>query len=958
MIQRVSLRLLAVYCAVHRAIWLHVLVILAAGAALRWPLLALAPFFTTDSRCCYYHYAANQLLAGQPFDSNMLHLPGYAAFLAAILGVTGTHTFAVVLVQHALGLATGILVYAIGRRLFHPLVGLLAALATVLDVELALYEHEIMPETLFIFLMVSAMSILVLGLERYHWRAAAMFGLVAGLLVMVRPAGLMFAAVVILAPQRGMLGARAKVIIAALASLLAVLLPVMTWNKHQYDVFALTSSMQRNILVRIGDDLTGIERDSSLDRLLQDRRTGDPLLGQIKATIVNHPGGAGGSIWGRLEYRFDLTTIELDRYLQRVAIDYVFADPIAYAGETLRRATLLLAVPPGYASATYLLNWTRAEIEIAGGPDQLGISDDDLLRDQHWAQAYEQATSWLRYGSYAGALVILAVLAMSRYPGRAALLVASLGLVLLPAASAALETRYRYPVVWVVYLLAAVGVGVLASEVHAAWVARPLQWRRLLVGRGWEGFKHGQLPIAFAVLVSSLAALGLALAAGRGAFAHRSPEVPPAPTLGISRSLLSERLDRLDWHLPAAQPISHLVALGLPAQLAFDLVGPEVLVPDGQADAPLLLTVGHEVPGQVLKFVDLGSASSPTWDTTGWYEPLLVIRIEDGEHLSQFTDPLSKSMKLRRGDRLLVLAAVPGQSVAPEQFGVLRLHLGNGIVLSYPVEAEPLVVPRRDTAPAPQDWLAQYAAASARVAIVQREEVRVVAAESAFSAAPWLIALASGDRAAIRKWLPAETLERHAIQYVWVGNSLALKGEAATAVLDPTRLRPVLLQVHPGECPVRWRGLFVVATAAAATNVPLVPLTIPHPLAEDEFQGAIRFEAGVAGSLAPGQAAMVSLDVTNGSTQRWYGTCSSPTYPVGVAVEGRRSPEGPWTLVGEVLLTADLPAGATVQVAVEITAPQEAGWYELRACLIQRPDRVSPTTPATATVLVGVGNGG
>ena len=158
-----------------------------------------------------------------------------------------------------------------------------------------------------------------------------------------------------------------------------------------------------------------------------------------------------------------------------------------------------------------------------------------------------------------------------------------------------------------------------------------------------------------------------------------------------------------------------------------------------------------------------------------------------------------------------------------------------------------------------------------------------------------------------------------------MGNSLALKGEAATAVLDPTRLRPVLLQVHPGECPVRWRGLFVVATAAAATNVPLVPLTIPHPLAEDEFRGALRFGNGVAGSLAPGQAAMVSLDVTNGSTQRWYGTCSSPAYPVGVAVEGRRSPAAPWTLVGEVLLTDDLPAGATAQVAVEITAPRAAG---------------------------------
>ena len=146
----------------------------------------------------------------------------------------------------------------------------------------------------------------------------------------------------------------------------------------------------------------------------------------------------------------------------------------------------------------------------------------------------------------------------------------------------------------------------------------------------------------------------------------------------------------------------------------------------------------------------------------------------------------------------------------------------------------------------------------------------------------------------------------------------------------------------------------MVATATAATDAPLVPLTIPHLLAADEFQGVLSFGAGVVGALAPGGVTTVSLDVTNRSTQWWYGTCSSPAYPVGVAVEGRRSPEGPWKLVGEALLTADLPAGATTQIAVEITAPGEAGRYELRARLVQRPDRVSPATPATATVLVGV----
>ena len=98
--------------------------------------------------------------------------------------------------------------------------------------------------------------------------------------------------------------------------------------------------------------------------------------------------------------------------------------------------------------------------------------------------------------------------------------------------------------------------------------------------------------------------------------------------------------------------------------------------------------------------------------------------------------------------------------------------------------------------------------------------------------------------------------------------------------------------------------------------------------------------------------------MTNRSTQGWYGTCSSPAYPVGVAVEGRRSSEAPWSLAGEVLLTQDLPAGVTAQVAVEITAPREAGRYEVRARLVQRPDRVSATTPATAILVVRETSGG
>ena len=185
------------------AVWLHLAIILAAGAALRWPLLALAPFFTVDSYCCYYHYAANQFLAGLPFDSGLHYPPGYSLFLAAILAVTDGSTAAAMLVQHLLGLLTGVLVYCLGRRLFGPLVGLLAALLTVLDVELALYEHAVMTETLFALLLLCALAVVLLRVPGSIWLKVAGFGLVAGAATLVRPTGILLPGLVLFLPGLG-----------------------------------------------------------------------------------------------------------------------------------------------------------------------------------------------------------------------------------------------------------------------------------------------------------------------------------------------------------------------------------------------------------------------------------------------------------------------------------------------------------------------------------------------------------------------------------------------------------------------------------------------------------------------------------------------------------------------------------------------------------------------------------
>ena len=334
--------------------WLHLaMVILAAGVALRWPLLSLAPFFTVDSYCCYYHYAANQLLAGLPFDSGLHYPPGYSLFLAAILAVTDGSTAAAMLVQHLLGLLTGVLVYCLGRRLFGPLVGLLAALLTVLDVELALYEHAVMTETLFALLLLCALAAVLLRVPGSIWLKMAGFGLLAGAATLVRPTGLLLPCLVLFLPGLGTAsgagGAAAKrtrvrrlwrasrrvrLTLVAFVGAALIVVPVMAWNQRTHGMFALTTSLQRNMLYRI---------EEAPGRLLRGRGGGDPLLGQVKATVSHHSTSPLGEVrMNAYAPRFNLPQKELDRLLGRVALDFVLADPWAYVGDTMRRLPPLL----------------------------------------------------------------------------------------------------------------------------------------------------------------------------------------------------------------------------------------------------------------------------------------------------------------------------------------------------------------------------------------------------------------------------------------------------------------------------------------------------------------------------------------------------------------------------------------------------------------------------------------
>ena len=291
------------------------------------------------------------------------------------------------------------------------------------------------------------------------WLKVVGFGLLAGAATLVRPTGLLLPGLVLLlpglGPARGAAGAasrnaryrqlwhasrRVRLTLVAIVGAALIVVPVMVWNKRTHGVFALTSSLQRNMLYPI---------EAAPRRLLQGRGGGDPLLGQVKATISHHPTSPWTGPYGGLLDRFHLSNEALDRLLMRVALDFILADPLAYV------VHIVVRLPPfltgSGANAAGLVQYGRQEYIIAGGPSRLGVSGYDYGAELETAQAFDQQTGFLHYSHYSWVLIAFAAFGGTRHYGRSAMLVAiilAIAAVSVGTVNSGIPIRYRYPMHW------------------------------------------------------------------------------------------------------------------------------------------------------------------------------------------------------------------------------------------------------------------------------------------------------------------------------------------------------------------------------------------------------------------------------------------------------------------------------------------------------------------------------
>ena len=173
----------------RRALWLA----LAAGLLLRIAILSTTPALGTEI-VDEQHYAqlAGSILSGQGFASvggtpTSIRPPLYPGLVAAIWSVAGQNNLqAVRVVQIALALATALLVYALGSRIYGKTAGSFAAAAVWLYPSLIFFNFLLLTETLFTFLLVAFVLLTVMLIQTPRAWLAIACGLALGLGALTR----------------------------------------------------------------------------------------------------------------------------------------------------------------------------------------------------------------------------------------------------------------------------------------------------------------------------------------------------------------------------------------------------------------------------------------------------------------------------------------------------------------------------------------------------------------------------------------------------------------------------------------------------------------------------------------------------------------------------------------------------------------------------------------------------
>jgi 4-amino-4-deoxy-L-arabinose transferase-like glycosyltransferase len=375
--------------------------------------------------------------------------------------------------QHLMGLLVAVMIYALARHRFGApaWAAVLATLPVLYDGFEIQLEHLIMADTLFLFLAMAALTV-VLWSPRPSWRACLAAGLLLGVASIVRSTGLpllaVFAVYVIVVNWRGW-----RFMVAGLAACcVAFAVPVLgyeAWYKSTQGEFAMTDS-------------TGVFLYSRVMTFADCSRMSLPtdLLPLCTSVPPDKRPIAQAYIWTSASpldrYAQPMFSPTVDKLAERFAIAAIEAQPLDYArtvwDDTVRSFEWNRSVfPNGQTYNAYLFSSKPLEVPAGpyggyqsveayyarGNPQTVVVNPfAAVIKD------YQQYV-WLP-GTVYGVILLVGLFGIVRRwrrSGSAALLpwLCSLALIVVPAATAEFDYRYVTTAVPFACLAAAMAFG-------------------------------------------------------------------------------------------------------------------------------------------------------------------------------------------------------------------------------------------------------------------------------------------------------------------------------------------------------------------------------------------------------------------------------------------------------------------------------------------------------------------
>jgi 4-amino-4-deoxy-L-arabinose transferase-like glycosyltransferase len=319
-----------------------VLALLLIGGVLRLAFAFRAPplFIGGDSQT--YLVPGYELARGLGFAPILKRPPMYPLFVALSIVLMGEDPHGLAFLQHLLGLGTVVLTYWLARAAFSgaggPLAGrvagLVGGLLVALNGTLIVYEHFVMAETLFTFLLTAAALALVQGGRHESWRLYAVGGALLALASLNRAAAQLLLPVVPLVALvwHRRLGVAVRYTGAMLAGFLVLMLPWM-----------LVTWVQAGSLGASGLGEALFWRGSRETPMLINRAVGrpndvaDPTKTQARRVAYNRvfEDQLPSDIAVLLQQRFGYSEAEADGILRDVAIELFAREPDLYVQTSL-----------------------------------------------------------------------------------------------------------------------------------------------------------------------------------------------------------------------------------------------------------------------------------------------------------------------------------------------------------------------------------------------------------------------------------------------------------------------------------------------------------------------------------------------------------------------------------------------------------------------------------------------